>query len=330
MRFKYIFITLIIAFGCERASADDGFLGSQGGNVFLSKSTTISMVKEYVLIRLEKEGFRARCIFWFYNKGKTVNAMVGFPDYSDESLPLSNFSCLVNGNRTDVILKRGISRTPDGDTLGTNFWYAWKAQFRSHDTTVIENEYTGKYGGSVTGIEDVDYVIGTGASWDGPIGQGRIVFNHGGIATTKFTAADFDTFGIKESRMIDSTVFTFNNLIPKKDESIDLTVYCFWGNSPTPPGTPNVVEDSPYKPFVEAFLDGQYGRHRTRQPQSLINEIYARGGYIFRKDSIEKFYRTQHWYKPDPKFTLAKLNRFERGMVSILTELERDRKQNRH
>lgn len=296
--------------------ADDSFMGSTGGNVFPSKSRTIKMVREYVVLKLEKDGYTTKCTFWFYNKGKDIDAVVGFPDYLDivsgGTLPLSNFTCRVNGAPQKVALKEEVFSADD--PVEARFWFSWHSHFKSHDTTVIENEYAGKYGGfNYLDAEEAVYIIGTGRSWYGAIGYGRIVFDHSDLATTNFTFSSFDKSRIKMTDMIDSTVLEFNNLIPNKDESVGISVYNIWEDRQDF-GT-NLQKESlelQFKVQIEA----------KGSPQFLINEIYARHGYIFKNDSIQNFYRQRGWYKSDSSFAESKLNNYERETIAILKEIK--------
>lgn len=53
--------------------------------------------------------------------------------------------------------------------------------------------------------------------------------------------------------------------------------------------------------------------------QDAINEIYARNGYVFRSGTLNAYYRSQSWYKPDPTFGAADLNPCEQYNVGILS-----------
>ena len=53
--------------------------------------------------------------------------------------------------------------------------------------------------------------------------------------------------------------------------------------------------------------------------QDAINEIYARNGYIFKRNLAAKsYYESKPWYYGDPDFTTADFNQYEKRNIGLL------------
>ncbi|MCI6609335.1 MAG: YARHG domain-containing protein [Ezakiella sp.] len=60
---------------------------------------------------------------------------------------------------------------------------------------------------------------------------------------------------------------------------------------------------------------------KTPEEINLIkNEIYARHGYIFKNAKLKKYFEAKDWYNPDPNFSPAEFNEFERENILILSK----------
>jgi hypothetical protein len=323
-------ISLLMATGIF---ADDAILGSEGGNVFLSKSEDIQMVKEVVRINMEKDKCRVHCKFWFYNQAKSdINAFVGFPNYyispAISPLPITEFTCHVNGKPVQVDEKREI------DTLSVasgadsseaiNDWFSWPTTFPAGDTTIIENDYVGKWGLSPHDLRTFDYLLGTGRSWNGPIIDGTIIVDHSQIASSNFVfASSTDTNAISITVWNDSSVFRFRNLMPKSDERIVVEVICFWDNADANGfGAPILNADGIW--YKDRYRETIFElmKEKGLDPQNMINEIYARRGYIFSNAKLQDYFSHTSWYKPNKNFSPQDFSMYEELTINYLKEYE--------
>lgn len=60
---------------------------------------------------------------------------------------------------------------------------------------------------------------------------------------------------------------------------------------------------------------------KTLEEINLIkNEIYARHGYIFKNAKLRKYFEAKDWYNPDPHFSPAEFNEYERENILILSK----------
>ena len=55
--------------------------------------------------------------------------------------------------------------------------------------------------------------------------------------------------------------------------------------------------------------------------QDAINEIYARNGYVFKTDSIRRYYESKPWYYPDSSFTINDFSSIESYNIKLLERL---------
>jgi hypothetical protein len=274
--------------------ANDSYLGTDAGNIYPQKSTNIQMLKEVVNINLEKEGGMVHCRFWFLNRGISDTIFVGFPDFyinpAQTSEPAKNFKAWVNGNPARV-QRDSLNEIVDSDDTAKSSWYYWKAYFPKDDTTIIENQYYGVWGGSYC-EKRFSYIIGTGNKWNGPILNGRVVFHHGSLLSSLFVANNFllEPGDLRPKHYEDSTVYEFSNYRPKDNERLDLWISSYWKNG-----------DSTNCPGYFIPTD------RLKQKDEMINELYARQGHIFKSKTLQAKYSSKAWYKPDKTLSLSDL-----------------------
>jgi hypothetical protein len=335
---KSIYLLAISLLMTTAIFADDGYIGSEGGNVYLSKSEDIQMVKEIVRVKMEKDNCLVHCRFWFYNKTKAnLHALVGFPNYyytpGTGSLPITDFTCAINGASIKVDEKKEIDTWIDTldtgkqiesiDTLESGkFWFTWPTIFAANDTTIIDNEYVAKWGATNYGLKSFDYLLGTGRSWDGPIVDGTIIVVHSQIASSDFISVSYtDTNRIQINYMRDSTQLVFHNLTPNDQEGIEINVICFW-DDPYNDGInrPMLPADSSYYFAVYKETIFEHLKRKGANPQDLINEIYARRGYIFSNVGLQDYFSHMAWYKPNKNFSQRDFSMYEKLTINYLKE----------
>jgi hypothetical protein len=295
--------------------ADDSYLGGVGGNIFgEEQSESIQMVREIVWINLTKSGGHVKCKFWFYNKDTIVhNVSVGFPNFkfspSGGTDSLTNFICKVNGKLENEIGKTKCATFySDTNALVEKDWFTWNVEFKNNDTTIIENEYNGKWGGTICERAFV-YTIGTGSTWNGPIGEARIVFYHQNLASKNFVITDSIWAHRKPMYFDDSTVYEFNNYKPRRNEEVEIWFHSYW--------------DFGDKRVKDIKCPGFYGHVKSAEQARLMrNEIFARHGYIFKDLELSKYFKKTSWYKENAKFNESMLSKKELEFINNLTELE--------
>ena len=155
---------------------NDGYFGGSADPEQLGKSKDISMVREEIRIWVGKSSYSARCRFEFRNHGNPQNIRIGFPNLTgNENEPLfTSFRSVVDGAPVAVQ-----DYSKDG-----SFWKVKEVKFARGETKVVENFYTGRVGAYTVAangrdiglVSYLDYVVETGASWKGPIGHSKVVF----------------------------------------------------------------------------------------------------------------------------------------------------------
>ena len=78
-------------------------------------------------------------------------------------------------------------------------------------------------------------------------------------------------------------------------------------------------EELTTKPISRKVLEGLF----IEDTQKLRSEIYARHGKVFKDKSLQKYFSSFDWYKPDPKFSESSLNRIERQNYAAILAYER-------
>ena len=214
--------------------SNDANLGSEGGNVFPLHHSTIRMKAENVHVFLTWDSIRVECRFVFVNDGARDFVLMGFPALSCTDMdvaPIRNFSTTVDGNPVTV----NYIETPDTlecrECSHGRAWYTWPVVLQERETTMVANQYSGDIGISMGGTVSSSYMVGTGATWQGPIGSGRVVFVHGRIASSLFrlngeNASVTDT-SIKVREYRDSIVYSFKDYEPRCNEGLTVSLVGF-------------------------------------------------------------------------------------------------------
>jgi hypothetical protein len=314
---KYFFVLII--FCCNLSYANDSYLGSVGGNVFpVFSRDSIRMLKENIIVTMGRDSCFVQCSFCFVNNtNKRISILMGFPDYfsypETHSKPLNSFTCKIDGSDQQVDkLNSRLNAESDEDLEWYEKWYCWHVYFQPWDTLFIENTYWGCYGGSLAGNYSFDYLIGTARTWNGTIGQGRVVFNYSDIFSNLFvdtSYADADKYlpsGLSRIIYTDSVVYSFWDYLPNWDERIRVSFFPFWGFAGF---------DTPQKYLYKI-------NRSNEQYQQMINEIYARKGYTFNDKNLQEYFQRQLWYRKDPDFTIASFSEFEKFFIDLLKELK--------
>lgn len=73
------------------------------------------------------------------------------------------------------------------------------------------------------------------------------------------------------------------------------------------------------KPVSRAMLEGLF----LEDARKLRSEIYARHGKVFKDKSLQKYFASLDWYKPNPQYSDASLNAMERKNAAAILAYER-------
>lgn len=165
---------------------NDGGISFGGSPQLLRGHPTVRMAKELIRMRIDENQVRVDCTFWMENRGKACDVRMGFPDEAygaddpeeegDAKVPpgsLENFRSTVNGREVPTEIVRGKSEG------GHAYWHAKVVRFAGGKTTVVRDTYTTTTGGSMTShgtfMRAASYIVHSGSSWHGNIGETKIV-----------------------------------------------------------------------------------------------------------------------------------------------------------
>ncbi len=79
-------------------------------------------------------------------------------------------------------------------------------------------------------------------------------------------------------------------------------------------------EELSTKPVSIRILEGLF----IEDARKLRNEIYARHGKVFKDKTMQNYFASFDWYKPDPKFNEKSLNKAERKNYAAILAYERE------
>ena len=168
-------LALLLAHG---AFADNAALTFGGQPTVLSGHNSISMASETVDMVVHYDHVDTDCSFTFKNAGPACTVRMGFPDFGmwayayEKKKPKSIFQryqSFVDQQRVSTHL-----------ILGANLGEQWQVKmvsFSANATHVVREVYrteTGGIAGPKMATLAASYLLHTGASWKGPIGEAKI------------------------------------------------------------------------------------------------------------------------------------------------------------
>jgi hypothetical protein len=295
------------------ATADGTGLGIFGHGIFLDeRPDSIQLLKEHVRIHLNDSIIHVSCKFLVHNFGEAKNILIGFPDrYFNAPIGIGeirNFTCKVNGQKITEIRKVRLSESKIENPrilFSSSIWIRWEMSIGKNDTALIECEYDSKWGNNNLCRYSFRYTIGPSVTWDGPVIEGRITFDHSDLFSTNVVIRDtINRAQLQREYFDDSVVYSFSNYSPGRKEVVGIKMFqVFW-----PP-----IDDSRsnYCPYG--------GVETIETAQKLRNELYALHGYLFKDSVLSKYYSARKWYKIDRNFDSSK---FSAGDTKFLKNLE--------
>jgi hypothetical protein len=128
------------------------------------------MLREKVRVYVAKDKVTVEAEFWFRNGGSTTTLNVGFPDENSDTAggpALKNFQSWVDGKKVRTQYRTG--------EMAPN-WHVKRVTFPKGRTVYVRDRYVTNVGSWRIGQKEmfsdrVQYVVHTGASWKGTIGE---------------------------------------------------------------------------------------------------------------------------------------------------------------
>ena len=321
--------------------ADDGYLGTWASNISPLKklSKDIQMVKEVVYIKMHQLKSEVFCKFWFYNSGKNQTVLVGFPDaksdYDEKTNQIENFKSIVNNIPLDIKQKLYLDRIDTNSDFNvkknkTEFyydstytkWFVKDVEFKSNDTTIIEDYYTGNNSGWNEGFSAFYYFLGSGKTWKGSIGEGTIIFDHSDLLSNYFYGRydkDEKYNNTKMNLLDDFTIYTFTNLKPKESSIVDIGLLDSYSN------------DKDYIRYPSEFSNKMINFLRSKKYSKvecniMINEILARLGRPLENKELTEYFSKKSWFekamKKELKYTAKLLEKYLKDIKNYTKSLK--------
>jgi hypothetical protein len=220
---------LFLAPQAATVRADDTALGTVGYGVVPLDNNQVTMTGERVEAEIRGEVAWVACTFTFVNSGPAADILMGFPQgrsnrEGEPPPPLLEFRASVDGVAAAVTFRPQARPQGDMDYAG---WYAFNVHFAAGQTRRIQNSYHGPLTVDSMGGKTFLYVLRTGATWKGSIGQADIVVRWRSERevnpNTLSAQPDGAFWGQRELR------WRFTDLEPTNEDNISVHFYAFAG-----------------------------------------------------------------------------------------------------
>jgi hypothetical protein len=188
-------LAILILFAFRTVScADDGVIGRTPEGVYSMTDSEVEMESEEISIDLEQS--TAECVFVFHNTGKARTVLMGFPGKLDKSrgseltpeanLSLHDFKTYVKGKSLPVRKEKEVKGSLDLPFYEE--WFTFEVPFKAGERITVRNTYSFTPSHVSTGDVFTGYVLQTGSTWKGTIGNARVIFKLGSIKPWEIVA----------------------------------------------------------------------------------------------------------------------------------------------
>ena len=308
--------------------ANDTYFFTSGGNLRPAEeqNVPVQMRSEVIAIVLESDYYEVTVDFNFYNTGKELELLVGFPFFEagiGGHGRIWDFKCWTNGelnDYSDMPLDREFSN--DNYAAGElENAYTRLILFPAKSSTTTKVSYKSEYGEDTEGLI-VKYLYGTGSSWKGAIGEMTVRLEN------RMDYSRPDAFELPSK---DTSAFArvadncweahFFKLRPGYTDCITIhAASIFYDNGPK--------AFPAYFPFIRTKAQQTWLFWYTKpQLRLLRNTIYALHGYDFKSDDLRQLFGRwgQSWYPPytvKPDFSEEELSEIEKYNIRLILQEE--------
>lgn len=159
--------------------ADDASLGRVGEAVRPVAGGQVVMVSEKVVVTVSGPQSRVEAVFNFRNEGEGTTVLMGFPEpepqrergeFGDD-FRLHDFKAVVDGVAVPAKRERGLLPGQGGRPDDYPWWYTFSVPFEPGQERQVLNSYWVKNNSWSNGDTASGYILVTGASWKGSIGE---------------------------------------------------------------------------------------------------------------------------------------------------------------
>lgn len=327
---KVFLLILALLFGGV-IFANDTYFFTSGGNIFCAedKDISVQMESEVIALTLQPDYYEVTVDFNFYNTGKTVELLVGFPFFEagiGGHGKIYDFKCWTNGELTDFsdqpIIMEFSNTNFNGEELQNA--YTRKVVFPAKKVTKTKVYYKSEYGQDTEGVI-VKYLYGTGSSWKDDIGEITLIIENN-LPYSRPVGFELPENGTSFVRLEDNKwQAKFYNVAPEYTDCITINAR-------------NILDDTGPRAFPSY---GYTFSKKKAQPEWLFwytkpqlrilrNTIYALHGYSFKSQDLKELFTSwgKYWhpaYKENPDFSENELSEIEKYNAKLLLEEENRR-----
>lgn len=168
-------IAFLMAVMPQVARADDTSLGAIGYGAVPLDNDQVAMSAERVEAEIRGDQAWVTCAFTFTNAGPAIQVLMGFPQaqaFAGGDPVLRDFRATVDGQEATVAYRPNAQPEGEWDYAG---WHAFAVDFATGQTRTVRNTYHGRLNWQSNGGRAFEYVLHTGATWRGPIGQAEVI-----------------------------------------------------------------------------------------------------------------------------------------------------------
>lgn len=320
-------------------------IASGSAKSYSNLNTNVSMDSEIVVIGLVDNYYNVDATFYFTNDGEEENIIVGFPKYAYGYFDFNGFrglgyfynfetyvndmkvecqetdSTLTTDNSKIVKLTKDFTILDHFKNINDNSrwflemrWMVKKVIFLAKSKTITKVKYQIPYA-DFGFNEGVEYLYGTGKSWNGKIKKAKYIIN---ASPTKWICTNIDYAHLfREHFTIDRVneytySMTLENFEPDENATFSFVV----SSSEQP------WEGIEYYLKLKEISDNFLKILSLYQLRLLRNTIFALHGKIFNSPDLDGYFRKQYYYSPREDFDSNELNEIEKSNINKIFNYE--------
>ena len=307
---RYIVFTIYFLF-FGTIWANDAYITTAGGNVLPiegMRNGHIQMSSENIDIILNDDSYQIKVDFDFFNNGPSETVTVGFPQWrgpQPTTTDFLEFSAKVNGLISPYQTVKPVRPDLLSEHILVTKWYTRKIDFPAESITQTSIQYTAPYG--VYGIsQSADYLFGTGATWNAPIGKITLrIKNNSSKWINELRVDGLSDLLIEE---IEGTAqIVLENVSPELGAMITLIV----DKVPTPLVTMRRINPEKEWFFRDRVVSSVTLKLLTKEQLRILrNLIFAARGQIFESSDLNNWLHKycSSWYRPSRKISIDDLS----------------------
>lgn len=168
---------LFLAILPHTVRADAASLGAVGYGVVPLDNDQVAMAAERVEAEIRGDEAWVTCLFTFTNTGPATEVLMGFPQAQPIEggvTELFDFRAFVDEEEVPVTFRQN-GQPQGGWDYPIAGWHTFTVPFADGQTRIVRNTYHGRLTWESNGGRLFEYILHTGSTWHGPIGEADIV-----------------------------------------------------------------------------------------------------------------------------------------------------------